>query len=226
MKQVLIIEDDSAILRGLKDNLESEHFKVLGESDGIKGYQAAKKSQFDIVILDIMLPSMNGMEICKQLRSDGVQTPILMLTSKGAELDKVMGLEIGADDYMTKPFSVRELIARINALLRRQSAIISEITEFSFDGIHLDFKKQEARKGRKVIDLSAKEFELMKYFVQRKGQVVTRNELLDDVWGYEVTPTTRTIDNYILGLRKKIEKNPARPVHLITVHTAGYKFVA
>jgi DNA-binding response OmpR family regulator len=225
MKRILIIEDDSVILRGLKDNLESEHFEVLGESDGIKGYQTAKKGQFDIVILDIMLPSMNGMEICKQLRSDGVQTPILMLTSKGTELDKVMGLEIGADDYMTKPFSVRELIARINALLRRQSAIISEITEFSSDDIRLDFKKQEAWKGKKAIDLSAKEFELMKYFIQRQGQVVTRNELLDDVWGYEVTPTTRTIDNYILGLRKKIEKNPAHPVHLITVHTAGYKFV-
>jgi DNA-binding response OmpR family regulator len=226
MKRILIIEDDTAILRGLKDNLATEHFEVLSESDGVRGYQAAKKSQFDTIILDIMLPSMNGMEICKQLRSDGIQTPILMLTSKGAELDKVVGLEIGADDYMTKPFSVRELIARINALLRRQSAIISEITEFSFGEIHLDFKKQEAWKGAKNIDLSAKEFELMKYFIQRQDQVVTRNQLLDDVWGYEITPTTRTIDNYILGLRKKIEKNPSRPIHLITVHTAGYKFVA
>ena len=172
-----------------------------------------------------MLPSMNGMEICKQLRSDGIQTPILILTSKETELDKVMGLELGADDYVTKPFSIRELIARIKALLRRQTTVISEMSEFSFANIYLDFKKQEARKGKRDVDLTAKEFELLRYFIEREGQVITRSQLLDDVWGYEATPTTRTVDNYILSLRKKIEKNPEKPKHILTVPTAGYKFV-
>jgi len=225
MKRILIIEDDMAILRGLKDNLEAEHFEVSSENDGSKGYQMAKKRQFDVILLDIMLPSMNGMEICKQLRFDGIQAPILMLTSKGTELDKVMGLEIGADDYITKPFSIRELIARIKALLRRQATVVSNLEEFTFDDVHLDFNKQEAHKGKKAIDLSAKEFELFKYFVEREGQVITRVQLLDDVWGYEATPTTRTVDNYILGLRKKVETHPSKPKHLLTVHTAGYKFV-
>jgi DNA-binding response OmpR family regulator len=225
MKRVLIIEDDIAILRGLKDNLEAEHFEVSSENDGAKGYQMAKKRQFDVILLDIMLPSMNGMEICKQLRSDGIQAPILMLTSKGTELDKVMGLEIGADDYLTKPFSIRELIARVKALLRRQATVVSNLDEYTIDDIHLDFKKQEARKGIKVVSFSAKEYELLKYFVEREGQVITRAQLLDDVWGYESTPTTRTVDNYILGLRKKLETHPSKPKHLLTIHTAGYKFV-
>ena len=225
MKRILIIEDDIAILRGLKDNLEAEHFDVFSECDGAKGYQTAKKRLFDTILLDIMLPSMNGMEICKQLRTDGIQTPILMLTSKGTELDKVMGLEIGADDYLTKPFSIRELIARIKALLRRQATVVSNLDEYTFDDIHLDFKKQEARKEKKMLNLSAKEYELLKYFVEREGQVITRAQLLDDVWGYEATPTTRTVDNYILGLRKKLETHPAKPKHLLTIHTAGYKFV-
>jgi DNA-binding response OmpR family regulator len=225
MKCILIVEDDQAILRGLKDNLTAEHFEAICESDGAKGYQTAKKHRCDAIILDIMLPSMNGMEICRQLRSDGIQTPILILTNKGTELDKVMGLEIGADDYVTKPFSVRELIARINALLRRQASVVNEITEFQFGNIYLDFKKQEARKGKKIIDLSAKEFELLKYFIQREGQVITRDQLLDDVWGYEAAPTTRTVDNYILSLRKRLEANPSKPKHLLTIHTAGYKFI-
>jgi DNA-binding response OmpR family regulator len=225
MKRLLIVEDDQAILKGLKDNFAAEHFEVASESDGAKGYQTAKKRQFDAIILDVMLPSMNGMEICKQLRVDGIQTPILMLTSKGTELDKVMGLEIGADDYMTKPFSIRELLARIKALLRRQATVVNELNEYTFDDIHLDFKKQETRKGKKALDLTAKEYELLKYFVEREGQVITRPQLLDDVWGYEATPTTRTVDNYILGLRKKIEVSASKPKHLLTIHTAGYKFV-
>jgi DNA-binding response OmpR family regulator len=225
MKRLLIVEDDQAILKGLKDNFTAEHFEVASESDGSKGYQTAKKRPFDVIILDVMLPSMNGMEICKQLRADGIHSPILILTSKSTELDKVMGLEIGADDYVTKPFSVRELIARVKALLRRQATVVSELAEYSFDDVYLDFKKQEARKGKKAVDLSAKEFELLKYFVEREGKVISRAQLLDDVWGYEATPTTRTVDNYILGLRKKIETQPAKPKHLLTIHTAGYKFI-
>jgi DNA-binding response OmpR family regulator len=225
MKNILIVEDNETILRGLTDNLTVEHYEVTGVSDGTKGYQSAKKRHFDLIILDIMLPSMNGMEICKQLRSDGIQTPILMLTSKKGEVDKVMGLEFGADDYVTKPFSILELLARIKALLRRQTEIKNQMIEYSFGDIYLDFKKQEARKGKKILDLTAKEFELIQYFVEREGIVISRSQLLDDVWGYESLPTTRTVDNYILSLRKKLEGSPSKPKHLLTIHTAGYKFV-
>lgn len=225
MKRILVIEDDPSILRGLIDNLKVEHFDVHAESDGEKGFDVARKKKFDLILLDVMLPNMNGYEICKQLRSGGVQSPILMLTGKGEELDKVLGLELGADDYVTKPFSVRELIARIKSLLRRQTDIRSEIMETSFGDVHVDFKKQELIKGKKKQKMSAKEFELLKYFVEREGEVVTRARLLDDVWGFDVTPTTRTVDNYILSLRKKIESSPSKPKHLVTVHTAGYKFV-
>ena len=167
----------------------------------------------------------NGKEICSDLRAAGVQTPILMLTSKKQETDKVLGLEIGADDYMTKPFSLRELTARVRALLRRQSAIQSTAHEAHFGDVHIDFDKQEGTKAKKKLKLTAKEYQLLKYFVEREGKVVSRDMLLDDVWGYEVTPTTRTVDNYILSLRKKIETVPSTPKHLLTVHTAGYKFV-
>ncbi len=208
-------------IRNVLGFAEDGYVVPVSDGDGI----GEKKHQYDTIILDIMLPSMNGMEICKKLRSDGIQTPILMLTSKGTELDKVMGLEIGADDYVTKPFSVRELIARVKALLRRQATVVSELTEYFFDDVHLDFEKQEAHKGKKAVDFSAKEFELLKYFVEREGQVIARVRLLDDVWGYEATLTTRTVDNYILSLRKKLEANPSKPKHLLTVHTAGYKFI-
>lgn len=225
MKRILIVEDDRSILRGLVDSFKAEHFEVETSSDGEEGYAAAKKHKVDLILLDIMLPSMNGFEICRQLRMDGVKTPILMLTGKGEEIDKVMGLEFGADDYVTKPFSVKELIARVKAILRRQSDIQSVLAETSFANVYVDFKKQEAKKGKKSLDLSAKEFQLLKYFAEREGQVITRNQLLDDVWGYEAMPTTRTVDNYILSLRKKIEQNPSKPKHLLTIHTAGYKFV-
>jgi DNA-binding response OmpR family regulator len=222
---MLIVEDDKAILRGLVDSFKAEHFEVETSSDGEEGYAFAKRRKFDLIMLDIMLPGMNGLDICKQLRVDGVKTPILMLTGKGEEIDKVMGLELGADDYITKPFSVKELIARVKAVLRRQSDIRTILTEASFGDVFVDFKKQEALKGKKKLDLSAKEFQLLKYFVEREGEVISRNQLLDDVWGYDATPTTRTVDNYILSLRKKIETNPSKPKHLLTIHTAGYKFV-
>lgn len=225
MRTILIIEDDPAIQRGLRDALTEEHFSVLSAEDGEKGFQTAKRENVNLIILDLMLPNKNGKEICRDLRSAGVQTPILMLTSKKQETDKVLGLELGADDYMTKPFSVRELIARVKALLRRQSEIHSEISETHFSDVHVDFTKQEAAKGKKKLKLSAKEFQLLKYFVEREGKVISRGVLLDDVWGYDVTPTTRTVDNYILSLRKKIESAPSKPKHLLTVHTAGYKFV-
>ena len=225
MKKILVIEDDPAISTGLIENLQQEHYKVISADDGERGYSKAKKESPDLIILDIMLPSKNGYEICQDLRKEKVATPIIMLTGKGEEADKVLGLELGADDYVTKPFSIRELLARVRAVLRRKFEAEHDIDEYSFGNVHLDFKKMEAVKGKKQLKLSAKEFELMKFFIKREGQVVSRNTLLDEVWGYDVYPTTRTVDNYILTLRKKIEDNPSRPKHLLTVHTAGYKFV-
>ena len=225
MKRILIIEDDPAILKGLEASLHDEHYDVVSASDGEKGYQMAKRENIDLIILDVMLPNKNGQDVCRDLRRDGINTPILMLTSKKQEMDKVLGLELGADDYVTKPFSIRELHARIKALLRRKAELKKDIDECSFGDVYVDFKKQEATKKSKPLKLSAKEFEILKYFVLHEGEVVTRDMLLDDVWGYETFPTTRTVDNYVLTLRKKIEANPTKPKHLLTVHTAGYKFV-
>jgi DNA-binding response OmpR family regulator len=185
----------------------------------------AKRENIDLLILDLKLPDKSGVEICKELRSARVQTPIMMLTSKKQEMDKVLGLEIGADDYVTKPFSVRELVARVRALLRRKSEIKTEIEEYSFGDIHVDFKKQQAFRKKKELTLTVKELEILKYFVEHEGEVITRDMLLNEVWGYEQFPTTRTVDNYILSLRKQIEDDHSSPRHLLTVHTAGYKFV-
>jgi len=225
MKKILIVEDDKALVIGLTEALKSEHFDVIAAGDGNRGLELAQKEKVDLVILDLILPGMNGLDVCRKLRAEKAQVPILMLTSKKEEVDKVLGLELGADDYLTKPFGMRELIARVKALLRRQSTLVTKIEECSFGDVYVDFKKQEAKKGKKLLDMSAKEYELLQYFVEREGEVVTRAQLLDDVWGYEVAPTTRTIDNYILSLRKKIESDHSKPKHLITVHTAGYKFV-
>jgi len=224
MKRMLIVEDDQSILRGLREAFAAEHFDIEAEADGLKGLSAARRKKYDVIMLDIMLPTMNGTEICRSLRAEGVQTPIVMLTSKGSETDKVTGLELGADDYVTKPFSIKELIARVHAVLRRQQAVVSELQECNVGDVHVDFVRQEARKGKTAIEMTSKEYQLLKYVVEREGQVITRAQLLDDVWGYEATPTTRTVDNYILSLRKKLESDPSNPRHLITIHTAGYKY--
>ena len=225
MKTILIIEDDTALQQVLSDALTEERFSALSATDGEKGFRMAESESISLIVLDLILPGKNGKDICRDLRSKGVQTPILMLTNKKRETDKVLGLEIGADDYMTKPFSLREFIARIKALLRRQSGIQSAVREVRFGDVHADFERQEATKGEKKLKLSAKEFQLLKFFVEREGKVISRSMLLDEVWGYDAMPTTRTVDNYILSLRKKIEPSPSRPTHLLTVHTAGYKFV-
>lgn len=224
MKRILVVEDDPAIVRGLLDNLQKEHYVVESESDGVKGLEKAAKFQWDLIVLDVMLPRMNGLDICSALRKQGSSVPILMLTGKGEETDKVVGLELGADDYVTKPFSIRELLARVKALLRRQSGLKAQLEETQIGEIHVDFKKQEMVRGKKKIEMSAREFELLKYFVEREGQVISRETILNEVWGYESLPTTRTVDNYILSLRKKIEPDPSKPSHLLTVHTIGYKF--
>jgi len=225
MKKILIIEDDPATIAGLSDTLTEEHFEVSTVMSGQMGYERAKEGDFDLIILDLMLPDKGGVDICKDLRKDGVSTPILMLTGKKEEIDKVLGLEIGADDYVTKPFSLRELVARVKALLRRPVEFHPEIEDYSFSDIQLDFKKQEAKKGNNPVEFSVMEFKVMKYFIQREGEVIDRNQLLDEVWGYENYPSTRTVDNFILNLRKKIEDDHSDPKHLLTVHGAGYKFV-
>jgi len=225
MQNILIIEDDPATLMGLEDTLKEENFNVSTVMSGKMGYEKALTGEYDLIILDLMLPEKNGIDICKDLRKNEVNTPILMLTGKKEEIDKVLGLEIGADDYVTKPFSIRELVARVKALLRRPKEVKSEIDEFSFDDVYLNFKGQEAIKGKHPIELSVMEFKVMKYLIQREGEVVARNKLLDEVWGYENYPSTRTVDNFILSLRKKIEDDHSNPKHLLTIHGAGYKFI-
>lgn len=225
MKRILIIEDDPAILKGLAIGLREEHYDALQASNGDDGYQMAKKENLDLIILDLMLPGKNGREICQDLRKDGIGTPILILSVKKGEIDKVTLLEIGADDYMTKPFSMRELLARIRALLRRKGEITMDIEEYSFGAVHVDFKKMEATKVGRTLKLTAREFKLLKFLIQHEREAVSRDMLLDEVWGYESYPDTRTVDNFILSLRKKIETDPAYPKHLLTIPTVGYKFV-
>ena len=225
MKKILIIEDDPATIAGLEETLREEHFDVSSSMSGQMGYEKALDGKYDLIILDIMLPDKNGTDICRDLRKNGVSTPILMLTGKKEETDKVIGLEIGADDYVTKPFSLRELIARVRALLRRPQEIRPDVEEYMFSDVYLNFKRNEVKKGNTQIKLSAMEFKVMHYFVQREGEVIERNQLLNEVWGYENYPSTRTVDNFILNLRKKIEDDHTNPKHLLTIHGAGYKFV-
>lgn len=225
MQKILIIEDDPATLAGIEETLKEEHFDVSTVMSGQMGYEKAKEGKYDLIILDLMLPEKNGIDICKDLRKNEVNTPILMLTGKKEEIDKVLGLEIGADDYVTKPFSIRELVARVKAILRRPKEVKSDIDEFSFGDVYLNFKGQEAKKGEHPVELSVMEFKVMKYFIQHEGEVVERDALLDEVWGYENYPSTRTVDNFILNLRKKIEDDHSNPKHLLTIHGAGYKFV-
>ncbi len=224
MKKILVVEDDPAILKGLEAYLKEEHYEVLTATDGEKCHQILKREKVDLIILDIMLPKKHGFDVCRDIRKEGIDTPIIFLTSKKEEMDKVLGLELGADDYVTKPFSIRELLARVKALLRRKGEMKREIDEYNFGTVHIDFKKQIASKNKESVKLSAKEFEVLKYFIQHEGEVVTREMLLDDIWGYEYFPTSRTVDNYILSIRKKLEETPNEPKHILTVHTAGYKF--
>jgi DNA-binding response OmpR family regulator len=227
MSRILIIEDDLAILRGLKDNLEYESYVVLTATDGDEGYCLIREKKPDLIILDLMLPKMSGYELCQKVRKEGINTPILMLTARSEEVDRVLGLDLGADDYVTKPFSVAELSARIRAILRRmrKSKTGDLPDEIHFDEVSIDFKRFEVRKGGEPLKMSRKEFGVLRLLAARPGEVVTRDELLDEVWGYDQYPTTRTVDNHIALLRSKLEKDPAQPRRLLTVHGVGYKMV-
>ena len=221
---ILIIEDDVSILRGLKDNLTFEGYRVHTSTDGQKGLRHALEKHIDLLLLDIMLPGMNGYEICRRLKKDKPQLPIIMITARGSEMDTVAGLDIGADDYISKPFGIPELLARVRAVLRRSSTDEQEIETYSFGNVSLDFKKFQASVNNEQTELSSKEFAIMKYLIEHEQEVIHRHELLEKVWGFNVTPTTRTVDNYILELRKKLEEDPSNPKHIITVRGAGYKF--
>ncbi len=225
MSLILAIEDDPAILRGLSDNLRFESYDVLTAADGESGYQMIRQKKPDLIILDLMLPKLSGYEICRKVRAEGIQTPILMLTARGEEADRVLGLDLGADDYVAKPFSIRELLARIRAILRRAEPAKVMPDELRFDDIEINFRSYEARKGGSSLEMTRKEFQILRLLASREGEVVTRDELLNEVWGYENYPTTRTVDNHIAGLRAKIEADPAEPQRLRTVHGVGYKFV-
>ena len=225
MAKVLIIEDEPNMVTGLKDGCEYEGYEVAVARNGKEGLEKASTEKPDIILLDVMLPLMSGIDVCRTLRTRGIETPILMLTARSQEMDKVVGLEVGADDYVTKPFSIKELLARIRAHLRRASKQVVDIESFTFSDVELNFKKYAARKGGQVLDLSAREFEILRYLIRRRGEIVTRDQLLDEVWGYRSTPVTRTVDNHIARLRQKIEQDPSEPQHIITVHRLGYRFI-
>jgi DNA-binding response OmpR family regulator len=227
MSVVLVVEDDPAILQGLQESLRLERYDVLSASDGATGYRLAREKKPDLVILDLMLPKMGGFEVCRKLRAEQFTAPILMLTARGEESDRVLGLDLGADDYVTKPFSVRELLARVRALLRRASDDKSEKLpdELRFDDVVVDFRRCEALKGRASVELTRKEFGVLRLLAAKAGEVVSRDDLLNGVWGYDSYPNTRTVDVHIALLRSKLEDNPSVPRRLITVHGMGYKLV-
>jgi DNA-binding response OmpR family regulator len=225
MSVILAIEDDPAILRGLADNLRFESYEVLTASDGQSGYALIREKHPDLIILDLMLPKLSGYEICRKVRAEGIQTPILMLTARGEEADRVLGLDLGADDYVAKPFSIRELMARVRAILRRAQPAKAQPDELRFDDVVINFVSYEARKAGQPVEMTRKEFQLLRLLASRAGEVVTRDELLNEVWGYENYPTTRTVDNHIAALRAKTEAQPSDPQRLKTVHGVGYKLV-
>ena len=225
MPSILIVEDETELASGLKDNFEFDGYDVFLASDGETGLHLAIERQPNLIILDIMLPKMSGLDLCKELRSRGVSTPKIMLTARSQEIDKVLGLEFGADDYITKPFSIRELLARVKAVIRRFPDSKKNTRLYSIGKLTIDFDHYLAEDVNGKVELTYKEFEILKYFRENKGQVITRDKLLDDVWGYEHFPTSRTVDNHIVKLRKKVEIDPKQPRHILTVHGIGYKYI-
>jgi two-component system alkaline phosphatase synthesis response regulator PhoP len=224
MAEILIIEDEESILMALEDDLTLEGYTVTTATDGQTGFSAASQKRFDLLILDIMLPAMNGFDVCKKLRENGVTTPIIMLTARGQEIDRVLGLELGADDYVTKPFSPRELLARIKAILRRVNQTRQAEDLVSFGNLEVDFKKYEVRKKGKQVYLTSLEFALLKFLVDNSDRVLSRNDILDGVWGGDVHVFDRTVDTHIGHLRKKIEENPDKPRHILSIRGVGYRF--
>jgi two-component system alkaline phosphatase synthesis response regulator PhoP len=223
-KRVLVVEDDEAMAVALRDGFDYEGFEVTVARDGESGLKQARTTSPGLIILDVMLPKKSGLDICKQLRAEGNDVPIIMLTARGQEIDKVLGLKLGADDYITKPFSFLELMARVEAVLRRAGGPQQRLESYSFGDVIINFKSCQATKDGKPVELSPRELELMRFFVEHRGEVVNRDQLLDSVWGYDNMPFTRTVDMHIAKLRKKIEDKPNDPKFIVTVHRLGYKF--
>ena len=225
-RKILLIEDEPGLILTLTDRLTSEGYAVESAFDGESGFDLAATESFDLIILDVMLPRRNGLDVCRDLRQKKIGTPILMLTARGETIDKVLGLKLGADDYLTKPFEVMEMLARVEALLRRSKNEQQNSTEiYRFGQIEVDFRSAEVRRDGAQIELSALELKLLQYLIEHRGAALTRDALLDEVWGYDSTPTTRTVDVHIAWLRQKLESNPRHPQFILTVHGFGYKFV-
>jgi DNA-binding response OmpR family regulator len=223
--KILVVEDEPAMVAGLRDNFEFEGYEVITARDGIEGLERALDESPDLVVLDVMMPRMSGLEVCKQLRAKRASLPIIMLTARGQEVDKVVGLELGADDYVTKPFSIRELLARVKSVLRRTAVLPKDKDQHSFADVEVDLRRCRVLRSGKALDISAKEFDLLKYFICHSGETLSRDRLLEDVWGYENYPTTRTVDTHLVRLRQKLEPDPDQPQYFLTVHGTGYRFV-
>ncbi len=224
MKRILLVEDEPGLVLTLRDRLTREGYSVDASSDGESGLERAAREAFDLVLLDVMLPRLNGFDVLRDLRKRGVETPVIMLTAKGQVVDKVVGLKLGADDYVTKPFEMVELLARIEAKLRRAPVAVHPSEGYQFGDVRVDFRRAEVTKSGAPLDLSAREFQLLKYFIEHRGATLTREELLNEVWGYNAMPSTRTVDVHVAWLRQKIEPNARHPQFVLTVHGMGYKF--
>jgi DNA-binding response OmpR family regulator len=225
MAHILIVEDEEKMRLGLRDNLEFDDYRVDMAADGEEGLEKILNNNYDLILLDVMLPKMSGFDVCKEVRARKISTPILMLTAKGEEIDKVLGLELGADDYITKPFSLREVLARIKAVLRRSAQESTSGKNVQIGKLLVNFKTYEAYEKENSVAMTHKEFEILKYLWEHKNQTVERYTLLNEIWGYNNVTTTRTVDNFILKLRQKIEEDITQPKHILTVHGIGYKFI-
>jgi two-component system alkaline phosphatase synthesis response regulator PhoP len=223
--RILIIDDEPEMIRGLEDNLRFEGYQTLSATNGADGLDLALREGPDLVLLDIMMPRLSGWDVLRGLRAKQRDLPVIMLTARGEEVDRVLGLELGADDYVTKPFSLRELLARVRAVLRRPGPR-QRLETFAFGDVRLHVRARQVFRAGREVRLTRKEFELLHYLVEHPGEVITRDRLLDEVWGYEQFPTTRTVDTHVLRLRQKLERDPERPVHLLTVHGQGYRFAS
>ena len=225
MYKILIVEDQADLAKGLEVNLKKEGYSVLKAATGEDGLKLAIQESPQLIILDIMLPGISGLDVCRELRSRSIDTAIIMLTAKSDEVDRVVGLELGADDYITKPFSLRELLARVRVRLRRLPLQKEQLSKYRFGNVEVDFDKYIAKVRGKAVDLTQREFEILRYMIRNRGDVISRDRLLDEVWGYQDYPTTRTVDTHILKLRKKIEEDPANPKYIISIYGGGYKFL-
>ena len=227
-RRLLLVEDEPGLVMTMTDRLELEGYEVESVTDANSALQTASANSYDAILLDVMLPGGTGFDVCRTLRQRGVQTPILMLTARGQVIDRVVGLKLGADDYLVKPFEMAELLARIEALLRRTTSAIpagASAESYRFGDISVDFRRAEVTKGGQKLELSAREFKLLRYFIEHRGAALTRDELLNEVWGYNAMPSTRTVDVHIAWLRQKLEDNPKHPQFILTIHGLGYKFV-